>query len=79
MSKGECSYDSPDNDLHIRPLTHLHMRSFTYITVIFLRPYRPSAVSLRTPAIGPSASTIHAASRTALIEVAPLTVRGATC
>ena len=27
--KGECSYDSPDIDLHIRSLTHLHMRSFT--------------------------------------------------
>ena len=42
------------------------------------RPSLPVMV-VRTPAIGPSASTVHAASRTALITMASPTVRGATC
>jgi hypothetical protein len=39
--------------------------------VLFRRPHRPLAMSLRTSAIGTSASTIHAASRTALFNAAP--------
>lgn len=43
--------------------------------VIFRQPWIPSAVSRRSPANGPSASTVHAASRTACIAIASLTVR----
>ncbi len=46
--------------------------------VIFLRPYKPSGVRRRTPALGPSASTVHTASRTMSITTASPAVRSAT-
>ena len=57
-----------------------------FSAIIFHRTYRPSAVSLRSPSTGPtasttgpSASTMLVASRTALRTVEEQTVRGDTC